>query len=80
MQARDFCFWLQGFFELAEQGIVKDSLTVLQVEMIKQHLDLVFKHDIKRKELEHKVPDVTPSQLWKTFKYEHNPKDYVALC
>lgn len=43
MNSRDFCFWLQGFFELAdpESGLSQD-----QKVAIKQHLELVFKHDI----------------------------------
>lgn len=42
MTSRDFCFWLQGFFELGEEKI----LTKEQTELVKQHLQLVFKHEI----------------------------------
>lgn len=42
MTARDFAFWLQGFFELANST----ELTQEQVSMIKRHLNLVFIHDI----------------------------------
>lgn len=42
MTSRDFCFWLQGFFELTES----QNLTSKQVELIKRHLHLVFKHEI----------------------------------
>lgn len=48
MTSRDFCFWLQGFFEI-EQAHGKAELPVLntsQVEMIKRHLGLVFLHEI----------------------------------
>lgn len=42
MTSRDFCFWLQGFFELtAEVGMSKE-----QTEMVKRHLALVFTHEI----------------------------------
>ncbi len=43
MQSRDFCFWLQGFFELN-----KDARTISaeQAVIIKRHLDLVFAHEI----------------------------------
>ncbi len=43
MTSRDFCYWLQGFFELrdAEQGA-----TASQTEIIKKHLALVFAHEI----------------------------------
>ena len=45
MKSRDFCYWLQGFFEIQEQ---KDGppLTSKQVNMIKAHLAMVFKHEI----------------------------------
>jgi hypothetical protein len=43
MQSRDFCFWLQGFFELGDQtGVV----TAEQAALIERHLDLVFAHEI----------------------------------
>lgn len=42
MQSRDFCYWLQGFFEISNpESIDKD-----QVEMIKRHLHMVFEHEI----------------------------------
>ena len=48
MTSRDFCYWLQGFFELRSTNIENDkqSLTVPQVDMIRNHLNLVFKHEI----------------------------------
>lgn len=42
MKSVEFCFWLQGFFELSES----EQLTPRQVEIIKNHLKLVFYHDI----------------------------------
>lgn len=42
MTSRDFCYWLQGFFEISGTN----NLDVGQVEMIKRHLNLVFKHEI----------------------------------
>lgn len=42
MNSRDFCFWLQGLFELSSP----ESLDRSQVDCIKQHLGLVFRHDI----------------------------------
>jgi hypothetical protein len=42
MQARDFVFWLQGFFEINEPQTINKQ----QVEIIKNHLNLVFKHEI----------------------------------
>lgn len=39
MNAENFCYWLQGHFELTDS---KNGLSAEQVEMIKSHLDLVF--------------------------------------
>lgn len=43
MTSRDFCYWLQGFFELTQ---VPEGLSVEQTKMIRAHLNLVFKHEI----------------------------------
>lgn len=42
MQSRDFCFWLQGFFEVSGAK----EITPEQTELIKRHLNMVFKHEI----------------------------------
>lgn len=42
MQSRDFCYWLQGFFEVANPR----ELSEKQADQIKKHLALVFKHEI----------------------------------
>lgn len=42
MTSRDFCYWLQGFFELSNQSRFNPA----QVEAIQKHLALVFKHEI----------------------------------
>ena len=42
MTSRDFCYWLQGFFELTNP----QALSLRETTMIKQHLALVFKHEI----------------------------------
>lgn len=42
MTSRDFCYWLQGNFEINDS----DKLTENQVKIIKKHLSLVFKHEI----------------------------------
>lgn len=42
MTSRDFCFWLQGFFELENPQSISSDKT----ELIKKHLNLVFKHEI----------------------------------
>jgi hypothetical protein len=42
MTSRDFCYWLQGYFELRE----KEGMSQEQVECVARHLALVFKHEI----------------------------------
>lgn len=57
MQARDFCFWLQGFLELqdAERDVPRPphapelspvTLNGAQVACLRRHLALVFLHEI----------------------------------
>lgn len=42
MTSRDFCYWLQGLFELGEP----QSLDAKQTELVKRHLAMVFIHEI----------------------------------
>jgi len=42
MTSRDFCYWLQGVFEVANPA----TLDAKQVDLIKRHLSLVFIHEI----------------------------------
>ncbi len=42
MKSRDFCYWLQGYFEIADSY----ALSVKQVEVIRNHLNMVFIHEI----------------------------------
>jgi hypothetical protein len=47
MTSREFCYWLQGFFELQEgAGTPSIVLTAAQVQVVKNHLNMVFKHEI----------------------------------
>lgn len=45
MKAVEFCYWLQGYFEIRNEG-ANAGLSFLQTEQIKRHLALVFKHEI----------------------------------
>lgn len=47
MTARDFCYWLNGHFELNGDSPYK-SLSAEQVDLIKRHLSLVFIHDLDK--------------------------------
>lgn len=43
LKSTEFAFWLQGFFELSDANA---TLTEKQVQTIKNHLKLVFLHEI----------------------------------
>ena len=45
MTSRDFCFWLQGYFELRESSH-QGPIGEVQAQRIRDHLNLVFKHEI----------------------------------
>lgn len=46
-ESKSFAYWLQGFFEISDStNEPSGGLTAQQVECIKRHLALVFKHEI----------------------------------
>ena len=42
MTSRDFAYWLMGYFEISKT----EEISPDQVRMIKNHLNLVFTHEI----------------------------------
>ena len=42
MKSVEFCYWLQGMFELAEPKQLDEK----QTDLIKRHLAMVFTHEI----------------------------------
>lgn len=42
MTSRDFCYWLQGYFEI--NGV--EEIKAGQAQVIQKHLSLVFIHEI----------------------------------
>jgi hypothetical protein len=52
MRSDQFVYWLQGFFEL--QG-TNQALTIEQVQIIRNHLKLVFLHEIDPSYSDNKV-------------------------
>jgi hypothetical protein len=42
MTARDFCYWLQGMFELSGPKALDEK----QTELVRRHLAMVFLHEI----------------------------------
>lgn len=52
MTSRDFCFWLQGHFEISGSQALGEKETAT----VKRHLAIVFKHEI-----DPSMPDPTGS-------------------
>lgn len=48
MKAHEFCFWLQGHFEL---GDTSGGLSSEKLEVVKRHLAMVFAHDIDKRDV-----------------------------
>ena len=46
MTSRDFAYWLQGWFELNETIDHREGASKETLDVIKKHLNLVFKHEI----------------------------------
>lgn len=76
MTSRDFCYWLQGYFEVREGDPTVPTdrkLTHEQVCMIKGHLAMVFKHEID--------PSMGPKPHQDALNHLHGPtKPGVARC
>lgn len=60
MNSRDFCFWLQGMFELTNLKALDEK----QVELIRRHLQMVFIHEID--------PSFPPEQQQALSQTHHN--------
>ena len=61
MTSRDFCYWLQGLFELGEP----QALDAKQTELVKRHLAMVFIHEID--------PSAGPPEKQATLDAAHTP-------
>lgn len=54
MKASEFCYWLQGYIEIGHDQMHEVGLNREQVEIMKRHLALVFKHELDK---EHGTPE-----------------------
>lgn len=61
MQARDFCYWLQGALELPAG--TDSGLTAEQLKVVQDHLNMVFVHDLDPKAVEEKLQNAHDGQL-----------------
>jgi hypothetical protein len=84
MTSKDFAYWLQGFFELSET----DELTPRQVEIIKNHLKLVFYYEIdpsygvdqKTSEVMQAIHDGTHPIVSQPKRTRSNHGDLIVKC
>ena len=78
MESVNFCYWLQGFFEIAKPS----EITSEQTEMIKNHLNLVFFHDIdpkasKDEKIQEKMNEIHSGKIKPS---HHSPSTTVVRC
>jgi predicted ferric reductase len=69
MTSRDFCFWLQGYFEIHNK---EEPLYEGQLEIIKKHLAMVFIHEIDPSMPNKKLDQVHAQQI--------NPSTAIMRC
>lgn len=72
MNARDFCYWLQGFFEITGELSPENGLTEKQIEIIKTHLKMVFATEID--------PSFGPPKTQQLLSDLHNSTQLLARC
>jgi hypothetical protein len=72
MRSVDFCYFLQGFFELSEPN---KPLTMEQVQIIKNHLKLVFLYEIDPSYSE----DKTVQAIFKNIHDGKNPLEGIKI-
>lgn len=77
MTPRDFCYWLQGYFELVGEGSAEKNPTInlskLQISSIQRHLKMVFHHSID--------PSMGPLEMQKELARIHeNESDIKVNC
>jgi hypothetical protein len=73
MNSIDFCFWLQGYFEICHQA-KNGNITAEKAAVIRDHLSLVFKHEIDP--LRESETTATKAELNKI----HNGNDPKMRC
>ena len=55
MTPRDFCYWLQGHFEVGDVAGLPKTMSAAQVTMVKKHLELTFMAKVDKA----RFPDAT---------------------
>ena len=87
MNSRDFCFWLQGFFEISASNLEDKgpAINAEQSKIIQNHLAMVFVHEIdpsmggqshQNKLNETHSPDKTINNPG----YEYSTHDVIYRC
>lgn len=82
MKPENFCYWLQGFFEISEQSNQNTQLSSKQIETIKNHLNLVFAHSIDMQATEHIKDPVEAAKKQEKYNNIHHGllKDTIYRC
>ncbi len=69
MTSREFCYWLQGYFEICAANPAPTSgLTATQAKSVKRHLNMVFAHEID--------PSAGPPEVQEKLNKIHGPGSF----
>lgn len=75
MTSRDFCYWLQGYIEISKSK----TLTADQMKIIKNHLSMVFVHEIDEPDPTGKLHDAHDGLVGSQFD-PNFPSDIRPRC
>lgn len=70
MKATEFCYWLQGLFELAEPKALDEK----QTDLIRRHLAMAFLHDIDKR------PSEDEQKKLNKIHTGTSPNDFIMRC
>lgn len=65
MNEKEFCYWLKGFFELSNTTTLSET----QIEIIKNHLDLVFENKTQSDKLWEEARKTLQHPTYSTTRY-----------
>jgi hypothetical protein len=77
MTSRDFCYWLQGFFELTDstEAYIDDR----KADLIRRHLNMVFIHEIDPSFPADQQDALTEAHTMDIESYSPNPR-FIVKC
>lgn len=76
MKSVEFCYWLQGLFELGKPVALSEE----QTNLVKRHLDMVFIHEIDRSYPQAQQDALNEAHANKLRPHPQRPADVLLRC